>query len=38
MEELKTEKILILTDMFGGTPSNIVAANLKNMILNALQE
>ena len=29
IEELKTEKILILTDMFGGTPSNIVAANLK---------
>lgn len=30
IEELKNEKILILTDMFGGTPSNIVAANLKN--------
>ena len=30
VEELKNEKILILTDMFGGTPSNIVAANLKN--------
>ena len=28
-EELKNEKILILTDMFGGTPSNVIAANLK---------
>lgn len=29
IEELKNEKILILTDMFGGTPSNVIAANLK---------
>ena len=29
INELKNEKILILTDMFGGTPSNVIAANLK---------
>lgn len=30
LEELREKKILVLTDIFGGTPSNIVAANLKN--------
>ncbi len=30
LEELRGKKILVLTDIFGGTPSNIVAANLKN--------
>lgn len=38
IEELKNEKILILTDMFGGTPSNVIAANLKSMISSVFPE
>ena len=35
---IKNEKILILTDMFGGTPSNVIAANLKSMISSVFPE